>query len=486
VKCSIAELARPPDGELARASDCGIGLRHLARFPVAARGGVRGGGPLGTKFFRATDDTLDEIAGRLLLCRGLGRGTVGRNFQQLEFFENGFHGVVRIAEKFCASDAGEDPAHALEDGLAVHVLGKSLEGMIAVAIALDGKAAAVAFDDHVDSKRAHSPLRSNTIAGGAEALHDFALKGGLRALLLFVERAHEAAGILRVLDQLTAKVVGLEVVVGTERVDNPHLVAGAAGGDVEALLEQLLVAEGERAALCSVNQRDEDDVAFVALELGGVSTEEAVELVAVGRKMGTEKIINLDGLFITDQRNHAEAGGLSGIILLVFRLLDRGGEEGGGSQGFLTIDFAIAARTGDAIGDGVRAESNAAGVAQRLDAVIVGNQVAELDDFRDATEMFNEASGPAKGLAREVVDGNLTIVEIGIGNSREVLEDQVLDDAEILADSGRADLLVISNNKDRFSKIESHQGHDIALAGFVDDDHVETSGARVEILDHPG
>src|SRR5882724_5309395 len=63
-------------------------------------------------------------------------------------------------------------------------------------------------------------------------------------------------------------------------MDNPHLVAGAAGGDVETLLEQFLVAEGERAALRSVNERDKNDVALVALELRGVSTEEAMELVA--------------------------------------------------------------------------------------------------------------------------------------------------------------------------------------------------------------
>jgi hypothetical protein len=85
-----------------------------------------------------------------------------------------------------------------------------------------------------------------------------------------------------VFDELTAKIVGFEVVVGTQRVDNPHLIAGAAGGDVEALLEEFLVAKRERAALCGVNQRNEDYVAFVALELGGVSAEKAVELVAVG------------------------------------------------------------------------------------------------------------------------------------------------------------------------------------------------------------
>ena len=47
----------------------------------------------------------------------------------------------------------------------------------------------------------------------------------------------------------------------------------------------------------------------------------------------------------------------------------------------------------------MRAELHAAGVTQRLDAVIVGNQVAELDNFRDTTEMFDEASGAAEGLA---------------------------------------------------------------------------------------
>src|SRR6266699_4042596 len=97
------------------------------------------------------------------------------------------------------------------------------------------------------------------------------------------------------------------------------------------------------------------------------------------------------------------------------------------------------------------------GIAQRLDAVIVRNQVAELDDFRNATEMFDEASGAPEGLAREIVNGNLAIVEIGIGDSREVLEDEVLDDAEILADGGRADLLVVANDENSLSEIEGHE-----------------------------
>src|SRR5713101_6486296 len=467
-------------------SHCRIKLRHLVGFALAARGRCRRGRPLGSELVGAADDAFDEIGGRLSLRGNIGSGAVGKNFKQVKFFENRFHGAVRITEKFGAADAREDPAHTLEDGLAVHVLRKFFEWLIAVAIALDGQAAAAAFDNQVDSKCADAPLRSDAITGGAEALHDFAFECGLGALLFFIERAHETAGILSVLDQLAAKVVRLEIVVGSKGMDNPHLIAGAAGGDVETLLEEFLVAEGERSALRGVNQRNEDDVALVALELSSVTAKKTVEFVAVGREMGTEKIIDLDGLLIADQRNHAEAGGLAGIVLPVFGLFESRGEEGSGGQGFLAIDLAVAAGAGNAIGDGVGTELNAAGVAQRLDAVIVGNQIAELDDFRDAPEMFDEASGAAERLARKIVDGDLPIVEIRIGDSGEVLEDQVLDDAEILADGGRADLLVIADDEDGFSEIEGDESHDVALAGFVNDDDVESSGARVEVFDYAG
>src|SRR5260370_3994181 len=358
--------------------------------------------------------------------------------------------------------------------------------MIAIAVAFEGQAAAVALHNQVNSKRSHAPLRSNVITGGDEALHDLAFESGLSALFLFLESAHEAAGILRMFDPLAGKIVGIEIVVGTEGVENPHLVAGGAGGDVEAVLEQFLIAKRERAPLSGVNQRNEDDVAFVALELSGITAQKAMKFVAVGREMGAEKIVNLDGLFITDKRNHAKAGGLPGIILLVFGLLDGCDKERGGGKRFLTIDFAVAAGAGNTISDGVRTETNAAGIAQRLDAVIVGNQIAELDDFWDAAEVFYEASGAAKGLAREVVDRNLTIVEIGIGNSGEVLEDEVLDDAEILTDGGRADLFVVADNEYGFSEIESDQGHDVALTRFVNNDHVEAGVTRIEVFDYAG
>jgi len=56
--------------------------------------------------------------------------------------------------------------------------------------------------------------------------------------------------------------------------------------------------------------------------LGGVTAQKVMEVVAVGRETGAEEIVDLDGLFIADQRNHAEAGGLAGVVFLIFGLLD--------------------------------------------------------------------------------------------------------------------------------------------------------------------
>ena len=67
--------------------------------------------------------------------------------------------------------------------------------------------------------------------------------------------------------------------------------------------------------------------------------------------------------------------------------------------------------------------------------------------------MFDQTRGAAEGLPREVVDGNLAVVEIGVGDAFEVLEDEILNDAQVLADSGRADLLVVANNKNGFAQI---------------------------------
>jgi len=68
-------------------------------------------------------------------------------------------------------------------------------------------------------------------------------------------------------------------------VDDPHLVTGPAGGNIKTLFEQFLIAEGERPSLRGIDKGDKNDIALVALELGGISAKQAMVLVAVRRKM---------------------------------------------------------------------------------------------------------------------------------------------------------------------------------------------------------
>ena len=118
--------------------------------------------------------------------------------------------------------------------------------------------------------------------------------------------------------------------------------------------------------------------------------------------------------------------------------------------------------------------------------MIVGNHVAELDDLRHAAEVFNQAGRAPEGLSREVINRNLAVVEIRVRNSRQVLEDKVLNNPEILTDCGGTHLLVVADDEDSLPEVKSHQGHDVTLAGFIDDDHVKASYVWVEILHHAG
>src|SRR5205814_3446594 len=127
-----------------------------------------------------------------------------------------------------------------------------------------------------------------------------------------------------------------------------------------------------------------------------------------------------------------------------------------------------------------------AGITQRLDAVIVGNHVAELDDLRHAAEVFNQAGRAAEGLSREVINGNLTVVEIGVGNSGQVLENKVLNNPEVLANCGGTYLLMVADDEHGLPEIEGHEGQDVTLAGFIDDDDVKARYMGLEILHYTG
>src|SRR5260370_1132176 len=205
-----------------------------------------------------------------------------------------------------------------------------------------------------------------------------------------------------------------------------------------------------------------------------------MEFVAVRRNVRTDESVDLDGLVGAKQRNQNKAQRLARVILLVFRLLHRCRQERGDGQRLLALDLAVGAGPRNAMRDGVRAQMDAARVAQRLNPAVVRNRVAEVDDLRHAPEMFDKASRAAERLARQIVDGNLPVVEIRVRNSAQVLENEVLDHAQILPDRRWADLLVVADDKHALAQIQSHHRHHVTLAAFIDDDTVEARSARSE------
>ena len=150
-------------------------------------------------------------------------------------------------------------------------------------------------------------MRRHAISRRHEPFHYFALETRLRPFFLFFQSPHQSRRVFRMLDQLTAKVVRFQIVLRTERMNNPHLVTGAAGSDIKTLFEEFLIAQGERTALAGIDHGDKHHVALVSLELRGIPAEYAMEFVAVGRDVRTDEIVDFDGLLIANQRNDSEA-----------------------------------------------------------------------------------------------------------------------------------------------------------------------------------
>src|SRR4029077_13146489 len=60
----------------------------------------------------------------------------------------------------------------------------------------------------------------------------------------------------------------------------------------------------------------------------------------------------------------------------------------------------------------------------------------------------------------------------------------VLNDAQILTDGRRTDLLVVTDNEHGLAQVQCDQSHHVALTGFINDDNVETGSMRVKVFDH--
>src|SRR5215475_10121300 len=111
--------------------------------------------------------------------------------------------------------------------------------------------------------------------------------------------------------------------------------------------------------------------------------------------------------------------------------------------------------------DGVRTQMDATCITQWLDAAVVRNHVTELNDFRNAPEVFDKTRSPPERLAREIVDGDLSVVEVGVRNVTQILKNEVLNCAQVLANGGRTDLFMVADDEDGLAQIQGDKSHHI-------------------------
>jgi hypothetical protein len=58
------------------------------------------------------------------------------------------------------------------------------------------------------------------------------------------------------------------------------------------------VLANHRPSFCSIDHGEEDHVPFVALKLGGISTQDTVAFISIRWKVVSENSLDLDGLFL--------------------------------------------------------------------------------------------------------------------------------------------------------------------------------------------
>src|ERR1700674_4634275 len=103
-------------------------------------------------------------------------------------------------------------------------------------------------------------------------------------------------------------------------MNNPHLISGAARGNVEALLKHLLFAEWQGPAFSSIHDRKEHEIALVTLKLCCSTTENSAALKFFRRKASAQLLLDLERLVFPDKRDNANRYSFSMFVQLVFLL----------------------------------------------------------------------------------------------------------------------------------------------------------------------
>jgi hypothetical protein len=215
------------------------------------------------------------------------------------------HRGICISEKDTAANTYEDPPESLQDGLSLVIAVNLVRSVPALAIAFHSEAPRLAVDDNVYAVGTDRPLWMHSIAGSDEPTENEFLEHRLCSLALILNHSHESLRVASVLDETAAQVTGLEVSDWIHRMHQPQLIARAANRNVVALLEDVPrpgIAAGELTVFrWTINHREEDDIAFVSLELRCLATKHAMLFENIQRETVPYHSVNKRNLVITQQ-----------------------------------------------------------------------------------------------------------------------------------------------------------------------------------------
>ena len=175
--------------------------------------------------------------------------------------------------------------------------------------------------------------------------------------------------------------------VGRERADAPHLVLGAAGGDVDPLPVRFFGHRPDAPAFAGGDdQGQEHDVPFVALEVVGVAAADPPPFHLLLAERLDELALDQFGLPVTEQGDDAE--GLAVVARVGAQLGDLADDVVGFGRVGVGAGFPVAVGNVD-VDDALPGRVGGL-FAQRQDCAAVGELVGELDDFRQAAEVLAE------------------------------------------------------------------------------------------------
>ena len=296
---------------------------------------------------------------------------------------------------------------------------------------------------------------------------------------------HDAVGPV---EKRAAQVVGLELRGGVKGVHEPELVAGAGDGHVPALLHHAVGAVGllpeGKPGRGGVNEREDHDVALVALEFGRNAAVDAAALDLARVEVLDEQAADAVDLRAVHASHRDDAEGLA----VVGGIMDHRTKQADDGLGLLFVDAVVARRAAGAPGHHRGLEARGRGVAKRPDRAVVGKAAAPTDDFGHGAEVLDEHVRGEGHALHEAVEREPRVVELGLLDAAfKMTGAERVDGGLARAHGERCHLAVVAHDDHLLAHIEERQRRHVGLARLVDDDHVELrGGAEVEerVLDH--